>query len=78
MKTPEELAEEYVHAWWGPREDNMTLATRQAFLAGYKTGHTAGFESAMKIHDCVAEYIAKKEGIHTEIITHEPLLKDYK
>ena len=36
MKTPEELAEEYVHAWWGPREDNMTLATRQSFLAGYQ------------------------------------------
>lgn len=35
MNTPEELAEQYVHAWWGPREDNMTLATRQAFLAGY-------------------------------------------
>jgi len=39
MKTPKELAEEYVHAWWGPREDNMTLATRQAFLAGYKAGY---------------------------------------
>jgi hypothetical protein len=38
MKTPEELAKEYVHAWWGPREDNMTLATRQAFLAGYSAG----------------------------------------
>jgi hypothetical protein len=36
MKTPKELAEEYVHAWWGPREDNMTLATRQSFLAGYQ------------------------------------------
>jgi hypothetical protein len=36
MKTPEELAEEYVHAWWGPREDNMTLATRQSFMAGYQ------------------------------------------
>jgi len=35
-KTPEELADEYVQAWWGPREDNMTLATRQSFLAGYQ------------------------------------------
>ena len=40
MKTPEELAEEYVHAWWGPREDNMTLATRQSFLAGYQAGRS--------------------------------------
>jgi hypothetical protein len=39
MKTPEELAEEYVHTWWGPREDNMTLATRQSFLAGYQAGY---------------------------------------
>jgi len=38
MKTPEELAEEYVYAWWGTRDDNMTLATRQAFLAGYSAG----------------------------------------
>ncbi len=44
MKTPKELAEEYVHAWWGPREDNMTLATRQSFLAGYQ----AGFKEAKK------------------------------
>jgi len=36
MKTPEELATDYVQAWWGPREDNMTLATRQAFVAGYQ------------------------------------------
>ena len=36
-KTPEELADEYTQEWWGHyREDNMTLATRQAFLAGYK------------------------------------------
>ena len=35
-KTPEELAADYVQAWWGSREDNMTLATRQAFIAGYQ------------------------------------------
>jgi len=35
-KIPEELAADYVHAWWGPLEDNMTLATRQAFIAGYQ------------------------------------------
>jgi len=36
-KTPEQLADEFTQDWWGHgREDNMTLATRQAFLAGYK------------------------------------------
>jgi hypothetical protein len=40
MKTPKEMAEEYVYAWWGPREDNMTLATRQSFLAGYQAGRS--------------------------------------
>jgi hypothetical protein len=35
-KTPEQLAADYVQAWWGPREDNMTLATRQSFMAGYQ------------------------------------------
>jgi hypothetical protein len=35
MKTPEDLADEHTKAWWGDREDNITIATRQSFLAGY-------------------------------------------
>jgi hypothetical protein len=35
-KIPEQLAADYVQAWWGSRDDNMTLATRQSFVAGYQ------------------------------------------
>jgi hypothetical protein len=35
-KTLEELADEYVQAWWGPRKDYSTIATRQAFIVGYR------------------------------------------
>ena len=59
MKTPEELAEEYVHAWWGPREDNMTLATRQAFLAGYRQGYATGVGVA--VENLVIEQIEENE-----------------
>lgn len=75
-KTPEEMAEEYANTVHDLLVNKDILT--QVIVTAYKTGHTAGFESAMKIHDCVAEYVAKKEGIHTEVITHEPLLKDYK
>jgi len=35
-KTPEELADEYAQTWWGPRHDYSSIATRQAFIAGYQ------------------------------------------
>ena len=38
MKTLEQLADEHTRAWWGDREDNITIATRQAFIAGYSAG----------------------------------------
>jgi hypothetical protein len=38
MKTPKQLADEYTQAWWKPREDNMSLATRQAFMASFRAG----------------------------------------
>jgi hypothetical protein len=52
MKSPEEMAEEYVHAWWGPREDNMTLATRQSFLAGYQAAkdHLPRFHAGADVY----------------------------
>jgi hypothetical protein len=79
MKTPEQLADEHTKAWWGDREDNMTLATRQAFIAGYKAGYQAGYERGVEVthltYDAVREHLEKKEF---EIIQHELLLKDYK
>jgi len=55
MKTREELADDYVQAWWGSREDNMTLATRQSFLAGYQAAkehaHAALEEAEAKIQE---------------------------
>lgn len=75
MKTPEQLAEDYTQAWWGPREDNMTRATRQAFIAGYSAGYDRGAQATHLIYDAVREHLEKKEF---EIIKHEPLLKDYK
>ena len=39
MKAPEQLADEHTKAWWGDREDNITIATRQAFIAGYSAGY---------------------------------------
>ena len=56
MKTPEELAEDYVQAWWGPREDNMTLATRQSFMAGY----AAGYDACKDIYEVLIQHITKK------------------
>lgn len=56
MKTPEQLAEEFVQAWWGPRKDNLTLATRQSFLAGYQ----AGYDACKDIYDVLIQHIAKK------------------
>jgi hypothetical protein len=41
MKSLEQLADEHTKAWWGDREDNMTLATRQAFIAGFRAGKRA-------------------------------------
>jgi hypothetical protein len=35
-KTLEELADEYAQTWWGPRHDYSSIATRQAFIAGYR------------------------------------------
>jgi hypothetical protein len=58
-KTPEELAEDYVQSWWGPREDNMTIATRQSFLAGYSAGHLAGVVFCLEMQEAVVEYNAK-------------------
>jgi hypothetical protein len=52
MKTPEQLAEEFVQAWWGPRKDNLTLATRQSFLAGYQ----AGYDEAKKYWATTPKY----------------------
>ena len=67
MKTPKELAEEYVHTWWGPREDNMTLATRQSYLAGYQAAELkAKIEFAAKYNHksplqvIAAEYVKRR------------------
>lgn len=78
-KTPEELALEYAHTaqifWDGtPIEHHIVVCKEMAFLAGYKAGHAAGFESAMKIHDAVAERILKTENICADVVQHEPLL----
>jgi hypothetical protein len=71
-KTLKELTEEYVYAWWGPREDNMTLATRQSYLAGYQ----AAQEHA---HAALEEAEAEIDRLQTKlsdagILTTEHLL----
>jgi len=75
MKTPEELAEEHTKAWWGDREDNITIATRQAFIAGYSAGYDRGAEATHLIYDAVREHLEKEMF---PVVQHEPLLKDYK
>lgn len=37
-KTPEEMAEEYTHDWWGnlPEAEGMRKSARENFLAGYQ------------------------------------------
>jgi len=62
MKTPEELCKEWA-------KENIDIATQaycygvvnQSFLAGFNAGHSNGFDSAMKIHDAVAEHIMETE-----------------
>ena len=56
MKTPEELADEHTKAWWGDREDNITIATRQAFMAGY----SAGYDACKDVYDVIIQHITKE------------------
>ena len=43
-KTLEELADEYAQTWWGPRHDYSSIATRQAFIAGYRAANEKSTE----------------------------------
>ena len=69
MKTPEELAVDYVQAWWGPREDNMTLATRQSFLAGYQAGRS----NSEAVQAAAPQWISVKQqmpDVHEEVLVN--------
>lgn len=70
-KTPEELAEEYCED-----HDECEFA-RDAFLAGYKAGHAAGFEGAIKIQEAVTEHL-EKQMVEEMYVRMEPLLKEDK
>ena len=69
------------HAKDKSNDYGVQVWTENSFIVGYnegyQDGYSAGFESAMKIHDWVFDYLQKTEGIHTEIIQHEPLLPKY-
>ena len=61
MKTPEEMAEEYTRYWWPDYNDVKTccqthLATRQAFLAGYKAAKAIVEEELQAVQAQRAEY----------------------
>lgn len=43
-KTLEEIAEEYTQAWWGTQKCYWTIATTQAFLAGYRAAQAKATE----------------------------------
>lgn len=75
-KTPEKMAEDWLLGrWYAVHDPTISGESKVAFLAGYKAGHAAGFESAMKIHDAVAEHVQKTESISAEVVQHEPLLQ---
>ena len=80
MKTPEEMAEEYLD------QDKVACAAinrdaedlvKDAFLAGYNAGYAAGFEGAMKMQEAVIEHL-EKQMVEEMYVRMEPLLKEEK
>lgn len=70
-KTPEEMAEEYRE-----NHDECEFA-RDAFLAGYNAGYTAGFDGCLKIQEAVTEHL-EKQMVEEMYVRMEPLLKEDK
>jgi hypothetical protein len=71
-KTPEQMAADYVHAWWGPKEINMTLATRQSFIAGYQVAKEHAHAALEEAESRIDELQSKLSD--AEILTTEHLL----
>lgn len=71
MKTPEDMAEEYVDSE-GSGNETYEHGMRQGFLAGY----TAGFERAVQLQASLAEYIQEQNPFNT-VVQGEPLLKKF-
>lgn len=79
MKTPEEMAEEHANIRCPEQGSEFIVwcMCRDDFLAGYKAGHHAGFESCLKIQEAVTEHL-EKQMIEEMYLRMEPLLKEDK
>jgi hypothetical protein len=70
------LSLDYIVSNIEPYGNIRTLRALQAcFIAGYKEGHSTGFESATKIHDALVEHMEREVF---PVVQHEPLLKEKK